>query len=519
MERTPVHIKKYPEYPDNKHFLLYTQKYFFRNEKLRHLRVEQFTRYWYMAGEQEFAPYTKENTVQDPSGEDDEDGTHRNYDKFSAELPQDSHFLAAFKSVPGCKKRNPHRLGVSRIPFIECIGPQRESFYEMKLLLGLPWYCPLLPEAMEGGRQSWIFRVDFDPQDFSGKEIEPEVLHVGREPVSFEMIANELETKFCDHDLGLICECCNEEKFSGPCGNCTYATGFHWCQHYPHKVWRKGTLHAGVLDVQRVLFNLHRKQIPTEKLRERAKAYVEAGLITEEIADRIICVILAERRQEEYINDLEGGPPDEASNLNTKLNPEQLKRLLEEREAQMRQGPEDGVTDQWRVYSHIIGCIQRGEFLRLMVQASAGTGKSFLLTTVYLWCLVHKVKCKAAAPTGIAASNVEIPRTDVSATTLHNMFEFDGELKTRLDFSKLTNSKVHELLTAKVLMIDEVSMIDVDGCGGIMDVLSVIDHTRRPHANDSDPFGAIHIILFGLDVESPSRIYANIRINICSVPF
>ena len=138
---------------------------------------------------------------------------------------------------------------------------------------------------------------------------------------------------------------------------------------------------------------------------------------------------------------------------------------------------------------------------------------------MYLWCLVRKVKCKAAAPTGIAASNVEIPRTDVSATTLHNMFEFDGELKTRMDFSKLTNSKVQELLTMKVLMVDEVSMIDVDGCGGIMDVLSVINHTRRPHANDSDPFGAIHIILVGLDVESPHRIYAYIRINICSVPF
>jgi hypothetical protein len=69
---------------------------------------------------EEFAAYTKENTVDDPDEEDAEDGTHRNYDKYSSELPQNSHFLAAFKNVPGCKKRNPHRLGVSRIPFIEC---------------------------------------------------------------------------------------------------------------------------------------------------------------------------------------------------------------------------------------------------------------------------------------------------------------------------------------------------------------------------------------------------------------
>ncbi len=38
------------------------------------------------------------------------------------------------------------------------------------------------------------------------------------------------------------------------------------------------------------------------------------------------------------------------------------------------------------------------------------------------------MKVKAAAPTGIAAANVEIPKTDVAATTLHNMFEFDGKV-------------------------------------------------------------------------------------------
>ena len=35
-------------------------------------------------------------------------------------------------------------------------------------------------------------------------------------------------------------------------------------------------------------------------------------------------------------------------------------------------------------------------------------GKSSLLTTVYLWCIVNGKKAKACAPTGIAAANVEI---------------------------------------------------------------------------------------------------------------
>ena len=69
-------------------------------------------------------------------------------------------------------------------------------------------------------------------------------------------------------------------------------------------------------------------------------------------------------------------------------------------------------------------------------------GQVFLLTTVYLWCLVHKKKTKACAPTGIAAVNIEIEKTDVSATTIHNMFDFDGERKSRLDFLNLRTRRL-----------------------------------------------------------------------------
>ena len=64
------------------------------------------------------------------------------------------------------------------------------------------------------------------------------------------------------------------------------------------------------------------------------------------------------------------------------------------------------------------------------------------LTTIFLWCIVHDKKCKSAAPTGIAAANVEIPRTDVAAATLHSLFELDVELKSKLDFARLDHEKV-----------------------------------------------------------------------------
>ena len=75
---------------------------------------------------------------------------------------------------------------------------------------------------------------------------------------------------------------------------------------------------------------------------------------------------------------------------------------------------------------------------------------------MYLYCLVHGKRCKAAAPTGIAASNIEIERTDVRATTLHALFAFDNEYKTKLDFTKQVQNVV-ELLALEVLLLDEVN--------------------------------------------------------------
>ena len=153
-----------------------------------------------------------------------------------------------------------------------------------------------------------------------------------------------------------------------------------------------------------------------------------------------------------------------------------------------------------RVYQYIIDCIQRGKYLRLMVQASAGTGKSFLLTTVFLWCIVNGKKAKAAAPTGIAAANVEIEGTDVCANTIHTMFDLDTEYKTKLDLAHMNNIKVLALMEMEVLLLDEVSMIDVDCWSTIVDLLSIIDHNRRPNADarvEDDPFGCMHFVLFG----------------------
>ena len=98
-----------------------------------------------------------------------------------------------------------------------------------------------------------------------------------------------------------------------------------------------------------------------------------------------------------------------------------------------------------------------------------------MLTTVFLWAIVNGLKCKAAAPTGIAASNVEIENTEagashlffnrlrvsrrrveVGASTLHSLFDLGANYESKLDFTK-RHEKVVALLRMAILLLDEVS--------------------------------------------------------------
>ena len=56
---------------------------------------------------------------------------------------------------------------------------------------------------------------------------------------------------------------------------------------------------------------------------------------------------------------------------------------------------------------------------------------------------------------------------------------------------------VADLLSMEVLLLDEVSMIDDQCFAGICEVLSIIDHSRRPNAREADCFGPLHLIIFG----------------------
>ena len=108
--------------------------------------------------------------------------------------------------------------------------------------------------------------------------------------------------------------------------------------------FRAPRLHAGTLDVQRVLFNLHRKLLPTAVLKQRAQEYVNSNLLTQDLAERVVRVIESERAGDStYINDVQGAVAEPVvagaeSNLTTRLSDEQMRTLLEQRVAMMQRG-------------------------------------------------------------------------------------------------------------------------------------------------------------------------------------
>ena len=148
-------------------------------------------------------------------------------------------------------------------------------------------------------------------------------------------------------------------------------------------LWKKGTLFADKLDVQRCLNNLSKKGCPVHVLKQKAEDYIAGGHIGRDLAERILLHIEAERGgRERLVNDMDVGGRAKGQDASAdrtraaeKLTRAQLAAELEDREEKLRSGGMDGAdTDQWRVYQYIIEQLSSDKPLRQMVQASAGTG-------------------------------------------------------------------------------------------------------------------------------------------------
>ena len=82
-KRSDQHLVKCPDYPDPVFYLSHLGKYFFRNDSLLHLRVEQFTRYLLISDKADTDETSAGTTADDDYDEEDADdvrfveSTHR----------------------------------------------------------------------------------------------------------------------------------------------------------------------------------------------------------------------------------------------------------------------------------------------------------------------------------------------------------------------------------------------------------------------------------------------------------
>ena len=303
--RTDQHLIRNPDYPDPLFYLSYLGKYFFRNASLLHLRVEQFVRYLFIIDRADADESGAGATTDEDFDEENADetrfveSTHRHFDAFMEQEPPGKRYLSRVRGLPSAKRREHSKLAVSRYWQPEPIGQTREAYYQQRLLLALPWYCDSAPTLVaDGGKQAVLWTVKWARPASLARHALPDITlqisSAGGTNFSYEERCHHFESLFSASEF--VCKCCDGEVGQGPCDACRYAVGFHvcpmsriaahrWCRNtlfgglvpsllrryclsHPRvaSVSRPSTstlrfspMRTGQLDVQRCLFNLHRR--------------------------------------------------------------------------------------------------------------------------------------------------------------------------------------------------------------------------------------------------------------------
>lgn len=124
----------------------------------------------------------------------------------------------------------------------------------------------------------------------------------------------------------------------------------------------------------------------------------------------------------------------------------------------------------------------------VLVTGGAGTGKSFVLGRFVAAAKNAGLNVVVAAPTGIAALNVE-------GITLHSLFglRVHGILGPTGGFRESGSEFFRNL---DILVIDEVSMVRIDH-------MDTIDRAMRFHRKSDEPFGGVKVLMFGDPYQLP----------------
>lgn len=124
--------------------------------------------------------------------------------------------------------------------------------------------------------------------------------------------------------------------------------------------------------------------------------------------------------------------------------------------------------------------IEQGE--TLFITGKAGSGKTTMLKMIIQ---KYGLDCVVCAPTGVAAINAQ-------GVTIHSLFQLPlGVLNPEEKITyKLPSNKKNVLKYAKLLIIDEISMVRCD-------VMDAIDKRLQQARRNKLPFGGLQVVMFG----------------------
>lgn len=120
----------------------------------------------------------------------------------------------------------------------------------------------------------------------------------------------------------------------------------------------------------------------------------------------------------------------------------------------------------------------------VFITGEGGTGKSKLIKHIVKYQKKHKIKHGVTASTGAAA-------TLIDGTTIHSFLNIGLATKSVSELSyKINATTKSKIRNIKLLIIDEISMIDNKLFSKISKLLSIV-------RNDKTPFGGIQVVLVG----------------------
>ena len=440
--------------------LTITEKYLWRPQPTRHLRVEQLVRFFKISTKHANAKekeskekpcrgFTKEwREVHDLL----DDKLHPNYDGQCAAMPpgkiitydsQESKQVCLVKRSTrayGCLRTYTHPPTSDNNK--DHGTTNRDLFFHQRLFMSLPWYCsphgriqckPAICQMDSDGTISgqprqipiYLDQLHKDTQD-------------GNNGTSHEAICKRIEHLFAKS----ACHCCNGTR-SVPCNYCGHVfqrVGWHRCDHVKHLVWRTGTLWSADNETisEQYLLDMKARGDGFKHIEKQAKEFVENGILTEKTAAKILTAMSADMGEKEMYRAWNEEDEDEISS-SSRVSPEcarvelekevlayetRLKSVWCSRTKCYKEG--DKPTSQYKAYNQLVLRQKHGKPMYIIIHAEAGYGKSDLIMAFMAHEKKHEREWVKLAPSGVAALNVK-------GFTLHFFLKMDDQYQVKIE--------------------------------------------------------------------------------------